>query len=66
MMDAFPLCVDSQDVDTIVDTIARISKEFRRHQSGRYRRPRCFEVEEKLKARVDIPVFTMISTARPS
>ncbi|RHP30301.1 NAD(P)-dependent malic enzyme [Lachnotalea sp. AF33-28] len=56
-VDAFPLCVDSQDVDTIVDTIARISKSFGGINLEDIAAPRCFEVEEKLKARVDIPVF---------
>ena len=56
-VDAFPLCVDSQDVDTIVDTVARISKSFGGINLEDIAAPRCFEVEEKLKARVDIPVF---------
>ena len=56
-VDAFPLCVDSQDVDTVVDTIARISKSFGGINLEDIAAPRCFEIEEKLKKRVDIPVF---------
>lgn len=56
-VDAFPLCVDSQDVDTVVDTIALISKSFGGINLEDIAAPRCFEIEEKLKKRVDIPVF---------
>lgn len=56
-VDAFPLCVDAKDVDTIVDTIARISKSFGGINLEDISAPRCFEIEEKLKARCDIPVF---------
>ena len=56
-VDAFPICVDSHDVDEIVDTVARVSKSFGGINLEDISAPRCFEVEEKLKARVDIPVF---------
>ena len=56
-VDAFPLCIDSQDVDTIVDTIALISKSFGGINLEDIAAPRCFEIEEKLKKRIDIPVF---------
>ena len=56
-VDAFPLCVDSQDVDTIVDTIARISKSFGGINLEDISAPRCFEIEERLKEILDIPVF---------
>ena len=56
-MDAFPLCVDSKDVDTIVNTIALISKSFGGINLEDIAAPRCFEIEKKLKERCDIPVF---------
>ncbi|MBC8569739.1 NAD(P)-dependent malic enzyme [Zongyangia hominis] len=56
-VDAFPLCVDSKDVDTFVDTVALISKSFGGINLEDIAAPRCFEIERKLKARCDIPVF---------
>ena len=56
-VDAFPLCVDSKDVDTIVNTIALISKSFGGINLEEIAAPRCFEIEKKLKERCDIPVF---------
>ncbi|MEG1952915.1 MAG: NADP-dependent malic enzyme [Hydrogenoanaerobacterium sp.] len=56
-VDAFPICVDSHDVDTIVETIANISKSFGGINLEDISAPRCFEVEAKLKKRCDIPVF---------
>ena len=56
-VDAFPLCIDSQDVDTIVDTVALISKSFGGINLEDISAPRCFEIERKLQARCDIPVF---------
>ncbi|MBR1423863.1 MAG: NAD-dependent malic enzyme [Ruminococcus sp.] len=56
-VDAFPLCIDSNDVDTIVDTIALISGSFGGINLEDIAAPRCFEIEAKLKERVDIPVF---------
>jgi malate dehydrogenase (oxaloacetate-decarboxylating) len=56
-VDAFPLCIDSNDVDTIVDTIAPISGSFGGINLEDIAAPRCFEIEAKLKERVDIPVF---------
>lgn len=56
-VDAIPLCIDSKDVDTIVDTIALVSKSFGGINLEDIAAPRCFEIEEKLKKRVDIPVF---------
>ena len=55
--DAFPLCVDSKDVDTIVNTIALISKSFGGINLEDIAAPRCFEIEKKLKERCDIPIF---------
>ena len=56
-VDAFPLCADSKDVDTIVNTIALISKSFGGINLEDIAAPRCFEIEKKLKERCDIPVF---------
>lgn len=56
-VDAFPICVDSKNVDEIVDTIANISKSFGGINLEDIAAPICFEIEAKLKERVDIPVF---------
>lgn len=56
-VDAFPLCVDSKDVDTIVNTIALISKSFGGINLEDIAAPRCFEIERRLKEICDIPVF---------
>ena len=56
-VDAFPLCVDSKDVDTIVRTIYLISKSFGGINLEDISAPRCFEIEKKLKEICDIPIF---------
>ncbi|MDP4088271.1 MAG: malic enzyme-like NAD(P)-binding protein [Bacillota bacterium] len=56
-VDAFPIIVNSKDPDVIVDTIANISLGFGGINLEDISAPRCFEVERKLKERVDIPVF---------
>lgn len=56
-IDAFPLCVDSKDPKVIVDTIANISKSFGGINLEDISAPRCFEIEEELKKRCDIPIF---------
>lgn len=56
-VDAFPLCIRSHDVDTIVETVAMIAGSFGGINLEDISAPRCFEIEEKLKARLDIPVF---------
>ncbi len=56
-VDAFPLCVKSQDVDEIVNTIALISGSFGGVNLEDISAPRCFEIEKKLKERCDIPIF---------
>ena len=56
-VDAFPICLDTKDVDEIVETIARISPSFGGINLEDIAAPRCFEVEEKLKKRINIPVF---------
>lgn len=56
-VDAFPLCVKDQDVDTIVETIYQISGSFGGVNLEDIAAPRCFEIEQKLKERCDIPIF---------
>ena len=56
-VDAFPLCVDSKDVDTFVQTVALISKSFGGINLEDIAAPRCFEIERRLKEVCDIPIF---------
>lgn len=56
-VDAFPICLDTKDVDEIVKTIKLIAPGFGGINLEDIGAPRCFEVEEKLKKEVDIPVF---------
>ena len=56
-VDAFPLCIKSKDVDTIVETIYQISGSFGGINLEDIAAPRCFEIERKLKERCDIPIF---------
>ena len=56
-VDAFPLCIRSQDVDTIVETVYQISGSFGGINLEDISAPRCFEIERRLKERCDIPVF---------
>ena len=56
-VDAVPLCVDTQDVEEMVQTIALISKSFGGINLEDIAAPRCFEIERKLKEKCDIPVF---------
>ena len=56
-VDAFPICIDSKDTDTIVQTISLISKSFGGINLEDISAPRCFEIERRLKEVCDIPVF---------
>lgn len=56
-IDAFPLCIDSKDPKVIIDTIVNISKSFGGINLEDISAPRCFEIEDELKKRCDIPVF---------
>lgn len=56
-VDAFPLCIKSRDVDTIVDTVYQISGSFGGINLEDIAAPRCFEIERKLKEKCDIPIF---------
>ncbi len=56
-VDAFPLCVRTKDVDEFVNTVYNISGSFGGINLEDISAPRCFEIERKLKAKCDIPVF---------
>ncbi|MCI9236924.1 malic enzyme-like NAD(P)-binding protein [Lachnospiraceae bacterium 50-23] len=56
-VDAFPMCIKSQDVDTIVETIYQVSGSFGGVNLEDISAPRCFQIEKKLKERCDIPIF---------
>ena len=56
-VDAFPICIDSKDVDEIVRTVSLISKSFGGINLEDIAAPRCFEIEKRLKECCDIPVF---------
>ena len=56
-VDAFPLCIKTQDVDEIVQIIYNISGSFGGINLEDIAAPRCFEIEQKLKELCDIPIF---------
>ena len=56
-VDAFPLCIKSKEVDDIVNTVYMISGSFGGVNLEDISAPRCFEIEEKLKEKCDIPIF---------
>ena len=56
-VDAFPICLDTKDVDEIVETVKRIAPCFGGINLEDISAPRCFEVEARLKKELDIPVF---------
>ena len=56
-VDAFPLCVRTKNVDEFVETVYNISGSFGGINLEDISAPRCFEIEEKLKAKCDIPIF---------
>ena len=56
-VDAFPLCVKTKDVDEFVRTVALISASFGGINLEDIAAPRCFEIERKLKAVTDVPIF---------
>lgn len=56
-VNAFPICLDTQDPDEIVETVVRIAPGFGGINLEDISAPRCFEIEQKLKERLDIPVF---------
>lgn len=56
-VDAFPICIKSNDVDEIVKTVQLISGSFGGVNLEDISAPRCFEIEAKLKEVCDIPIF---------
>jgi len=56
-VDAFPICLDTKDPDEIVETVKRIAPGFGGINLEDISGPRCFEIENRLKAELDIPVF---------
>lgn len=56
-VDAFPICVASKDVDEFVRTVELISQSFGGINLEDISAPRCFEIEKRLKEKLDIPVF---------
>ncbi len=56
-VDAFPLCVDTHDVDEFVRTVYLISKSFGGINLEDIAAPRCFEIEKRLRELCDVPVF---------
>ena len=56
-IDAWPVCIDSQDVDEIVRTVQLIAPVYGGINLEDISAPRCFEVEERLRDLLDIPVF---------
>ena len=56
-VNGFPVCLDTTDVDEIVDTVRRIAPVFGGINLEDIAAPRCFAIEERLKEDLDIPVF---------
>jgi malate dehydrogenase (oxaloacetate-decarboxylating) len=56
-VDGFPICLDTSSADEIVETVQRIAPAFGGINLEDISAPRCFEVEERLKELLDIPVF---------
>ncbi len=56
-IDAFPICLDTKDVDEIVETVVRIAPVFGGINLEDISAPRCFEVERRLIERLDVPVM---------
>ena len=56
-VDAFPICLDTKDADEIVATVQRIAPGFGGINLEDISAPRCFEIEDRLKEQLDIPVF---------
>ena len=56
-VDAVPLCLDTIDVEEIIETVARLAPSFGGVNLEDISAPRCFEIEARLKEMLDIPVF---------
>ncbi len=56
-VEAFPICLRTQDIDEIVETVKRIAPVFGGVNLEDIAAPNCFEIEERLQAELDIPIF---------
>jgi malate dehydrogenase (oxaloacetate-decarboxylating) len=56
-VDAIPICLDTTDPDAVVETVERLAPSFGGINLEDIAAPRCFEIEQRLKERLDIPVF---------
>jgi len=56
-VDAFPICIDTRDTEEIIATVERLAPTFGGVNLEDIAAPKCFEIEERLKASLDIPVF---------
>ncbi|MEO1392784.1 MAG: NAD-dependent malic enzyme [Cyanobacteria bacterium J06634_5] len=56
-LDAFPICLDTQDTDEIIETVKRIAPVFGAVNLEDISAPRCFEIEKRLQEALDIPIF---------
>jgi malate dehydrogenase (oxaloacetate-decarboxylating) len=56
-VDAVPICLDTTDTDEIIETVARLAPSFGGINLEDISAPRCFEIEQRLQERLDIPVF---------
>ncbi len=56
-VNAFPICLDTQDTEEIIETVVRIAPAFGGINLEDISAPRCFEIETRLKERLHIPVF---------
>lgn len=56
-INAFPICLDTQDTEEIIETVVRIAPAFGGINLEDISAPRCFEIEERLKKLLNIPVF---------
>ncbi|MEM9807564.1 MAG: NAD-dependent malic enzyme [Cyanobacteria bacterium P01_D01_bin.56] len=56
-LDGFPICLDTQDTDEIVETVKRIAPVFGGINLEDISAPRCFEIEARLQKELDIPIF---------
>ena len=56
-VDAFPICLDTQDTEEIIETVRRIAPVFGGINLEDIASPKCFEIEQRLEKELDIPVF---------
>jgi malate dehydrogenase (oxaloacetate-decarboxylating) len=56
-VDAVPICLDTTDAEEIIETVARLAPSFGGINLEDISAPRCFEIEDRLKGMLDIPVF---------